>query len=148
MRAIKTITISILTVGLLLALGIVILGVIPLAFPPWDAASFFSSSLVADPVALDFVALYIPSNPFESLANNVVPAAVLFSILLGVGLSAIPGKAGLLHALDQRHRRRGRGLEGAAQAGNETRHGSSIQRSAFRCQPSARKRTHTRIGFG
>lgn len=91
---------GIVVLAVLLALGVLILALIPLAFPDWDAASFFSSSLIAQPKIFDVVELYIPSNPFASLANNVVPAVVLFSILLGVGLAAIPGKEGLLHALD------------------------------------------------
>ncbi|MFC1689960.1 cation:dicarboxylate symporter family transporter [Pseudomonadota bacterium] len=90
--------ISVLAV--LLVLGVVVLVAIPVAFPVWDAASFFSPSLVASPQIIHLVDLYIPSNPFASLANNVVPAAVLFSILLGVGISTIPGKEGLLRAMD------------------------------------------------
>jgi Na+/H+-dicarboxylate symporter/ABC-type amino acid transport substrate-binding protein len=84
----------------LLAIGVVVLVVIPLAFPAVQSASFFSSSLIDPPKIFDLVDLYIPSNPFASLANNVVPAAVLFSILLGIGISKIPGREGLLRALD------------------------------------------------
>ena len=47
----------------------------------------------------DFVALYIPSNPFYSLANNVVPAVVLFSIVLGVALIGTDRKPVLLDVL-------------------------------------------------
>src|SRR5688500_7348629 len=47
---------------------------IPLAFPPVENASFFSTALVERRPPFDFVALYIPANPFHSLANNVVPA--------------------------------------------------------------------------
>jgi len=90
--------ISVLAV--LLVLGIIVLVAVPIAFPVWDSASFFSSSLIMPPKIFDLVDLYIPSNPFASLANNVVPAAVLFSILLGVGISGIPGKQGLLRAMD------------------------------------------------
>ena len=90
--------ISVLAV--LLVLGIIVLVAVPIAFPVWDSASFFSSSLIIPPKIFDLVDLYIPSNPFASLANNVVPAAVLFSILLGVGISGIPGKQGLLKAMD------------------------------------------------
>jgi len=90
--------ISVLAV--LLLIGVVVLVAIPLAFPVWDSASFFSPSLVEQAKVFDLVALYIPSNPFASLANNVVPAAVLFSILLGIGLSGVPGKEGLLQMLD------------------------------------------------
>lgn len=90
--------ISVLAV--LMLMGVIVLALIPIAFPPWDAASFFSSSLVAPARVFDFIELYVPANPFASLANNVVPAVVLFSILLGVGVSGIQGNQGLLRALD------------------------------------------------
>lgn len=90
--------ISVLAV--LMLMGVVVLTLIPIAFPPWDAASFFSSSLIAPARVFDFVELYVPANPFASLANNIVPAVVLFSILLGVGVSGLPGNRGLLRALD------------------------------------------------
>ena len=86
--------------SILLLLGVAVLVAVPLAFPEVESASFFSSSLIDPPKVFDVVALYIPSNPFASLANNVVPAAVLFSILLGIGIGGIPGKEGLLRALD------------------------------------------------
>jgi Na+/H+-dicarboxylate symporter len=86
--------------GVLLGLGVIVLVTVPLAFPEWQSASFFSSSLIEAPRVLDLVALYIPSNPFGSMANNVVPATVLFSILLGIGLSGIKGNEGLLRGLD------------------------------------------------
>lgn len=72
----------------------------PLAFPPAEAASFFSTALIEAPDAIDFVALYVPSNPFASMAQNLVPAVVLFSIFLGVGLSSLPGTDSLLKGLD------------------------------------------------
>ena len=72
----------------------------PLAFPPADAASFFSRTLIEAPEVVDFVALYVPSNPFSAMADNLVPAVVLFSILLGIGLSGAAHSGGLLTALD------------------------------------------------
>jgi len=80
-----------------LALGAVML--MPLVFPEIESASFFSTTLVEARPPLDFVALYIPSNPFHSLANNIVPAVVLFSIFLGVALIGIERKQGLLENL-------------------------------------------------
>ncbi len=68
----------------------------PLSFPEWLSAAFFSSALVETPPPVDFLNLYIPSNPFASLANNVVPAVVLFSILIGVALIGIEKKETLL----------------------------------------------------
>jgi Na+/H+-dicarboxylate symporter/ABC-type amino acid transport substrate-binding protein len=71
----------------------------PLAFPPIESASFFSTTLVEKRPPFDFVSLFIPSNPFHSLANNVVPAVVLFSILIGVALIGIERKNVLLDVL-------------------------------------------------
>jgi Na+/H+-dicarboxylate symporter len=70
--------------------------VIPLAFPQVENASFFSSSLIEHRPPFNFVDLYIPSNPFYSLANNIVPAVVLFSVLLGVALIGVERKQLLL----------------------------------------------------
>ncbi len=80
-----------------LALGAVFL--MPLVFPSLESASFFSTTLVETPPPVDFVALYIPSNPFHSLANSIVPAVVLFSGLLGIALMGVPGKEGLIGPL-------------------------------------------------
>ena len=86
--------------SIFLLLGAVVLLMTPMAFPPIESASFFKSSLVATPPVMDLVGLYIPSNPFASMANNVVPAVVLFSIFVGIGLSSVPGNGTLLDALD------------------------------------------------
>lgn len=80
--------------------GGAILFLTPLAFPPSEAANFFSSALIEAPQSIDLVALYIPANPFASMADNLVPAVVLFSILLGVGLSGVSQNGGILTALD------------------------------------------------
>ena len=78
---------------LLVGVGFVVAS--PAAFPLWETGSFFSSALVEVPEAIDFLALYIPSNPFQSLAGAVVPAIVLFSMFLGAGLMGVPGKESL-----------------------------------------------------
>ena len=70
-----------------------------LTLPAWDAGTFFSSSLVERPKEFDFLGLYLPTNPFHALANNVVPAVVLFSILVGVALIGVPSKERLLEPL-------------------------------------------------
>jgi Na+/H+-dicarboxylate symporter len=81
----------------LIALSFTVL--FPLVFPVIETASFFSTSLIEKPPPFDFVGLYIPSNPFYSLANNVVPAVVLFSVVVGVALIGIERKAVLLDVL-------------------------------------------------
>ena len=72
---------------------------IPLTFPAVQNASFFSSSLVERRPAFDFIDLYIPANPFNSLANNVVPAVVLFSLILGVAVVGVERRERLLDVL-------------------------------------------------
>ena len=65
---------------------------IPLAFPVLETASFFSSTLVEERPPFNFVDLFIPSNPFHALSNNIVPAVVLFFIFLGVALIGVERK--------------------------------------------------------
>ncbi len=86
---------------LLLIWGVTLAVVVasPLAFPDWPAASFFSSTLVEEPAEFDFLGLYIPSNPFRSLAEGVVPAVVVFSLAFGIALMGSERKHALLHAL-------------------------------------------------
>ncbi len=72
---------------------------IPLTFPSVENASFFSSSLVERRPPFDFIDLFIPANPFHSLANNVVPAVVLFSVMLGIALVGVEHKQRLLDVL-------------------------------------------------
>jgi Na+/H+-dicarboxylate symporter len=73
---------------------------IPLTFPPTESAAFFSTTLLERPPPFNFLELYIPANPFFALANNVVPAVVLFSIVVGVALLGLPQKQILLSVLD------------------------------------------------
>ena len=70
--------------------------VMPLAFPVWQSASFFSTSLIDKPDEINYLTLFIPANPFYSFANNLVPAVVLFSGAVGLALIGITQKEGLL----------------------------------------------------
>lgn len=86
--------------SLLIAIGMFYLIILPMAFPEWSSGNFYSSDFVKDSPPFDVVKLYIPANPFESLSNNVVPAVVLFSIFVGLGLMKLPNKEALLKPLD------------------------------------------------
>lgn len=90
-------------VGVLLiilwAMALVVVLLFPVIFPPKQSASFFSTTLLEEREPFDFLSLYIPTNPFHSLANNVVPAVVLFSIVVGVALIGVPNRAPLLDVL-------------------------------------------------
>jgi Na+/H+-dicarboxylate symporter/ABC-type amino acid transport substrate-binding protein len=72
---------------------------IALMFPRHESASFFSTALVEDRERFDFLGLYIPTNPFNSLANNIVPAVVLFSLFVGLALISVPRKGRLIEVL-------------------------------------------------
>ena len=89
---------GVVLVGLWL-IGLIFCFLFPIVFPHMQTASFFSTSLIEKPSSFDLVSLYIPSNPFNSLANSVVPAVVLFSVLLGVALIGIERKQVLLDVL-------------------------------------------------
>ncbi|MGZ8480493.1 MAG: cation:dicarboxylate symporter family transporter, partial [Candidatus Binatia bacterium] len=84
---------------LIWALTFAVLYIFPLSFPNWQSASFFSSTLIEPSQRFNFLE-FIPSNPFYSMANNIVPAVVLFSIAVGLALMGIESKAPLIAALD------------------------------------------------
>jgi Na+/H+-dicarboxylate symporter len=85
---------------MLLGIGLISLFLLPFAFPEWGSGSFYSSDFVQETTKFDFVKLYVPANPFESMSNNVVPAVVLFSIFIGLGVMKLPNKEVLLKPLD------------------------------------------------
>ncbi len=73
----------------------------PQILPPLQSASFFSTSLLEPAPALDFVNLFIPSNFFHSLSNNLVPAVVLFCLCLGAALMTLPERGRIVSTLNQ-----------------------------------------------
>ena len=88
-----------LVVLVLWAIAFAVTWLMPLTWPATESASFFSTTLIERRPPFDFVALYIPSNPFNALANNVVPAVVLFSVIVGIALIGVEPKATLLEVL-------------------------------------------------
>ncbi len=89
--------ISVLAVlWLLLAMVVMVL---PRALPEWQSSSFFTSAMLETPPQIDLLRLFIPTNPFQALAENTVPAAVLFSICVGLGLIGVENKGPLLDNL-------------------------------------------------
>ena len=84
---------------LIWAFTFALLYLLPLSFPNWESASFFSTALLEQPEPFNFLE-FIPSNPFHSMANNIVPAVVLFSIAVGLALMGIEGKGSLIAAFD------------------------------------------------
>jgi Na+/H+-dicarboxylate symporter/ABC-type amino acid transport substrate-binding protein len=73
-------------------LALVFTFMIAFTFPVLETASFFSSTLIEERPPFNFVDLFIPSNPFHALSNNIVPAVVLFFIFFGVALIGVERK--------------------------------------------------------
>ncbi len=84
---------------LLWGIGIVLVVLSPLSFPDWPSRSFFQKSSIESETAPDFLQLYIPANPFFSLANTIVPAVVVFSILIGLAMIGVQRKETILEPL-------------------------------------------------
>jgi len=76
----------------------IIVFLMPFAFPSNESGSFYSTSLV-EVHKVDFIDLYIPVNPFSSLARTVVPAAAVFSVAFGIALIGVENKQSLLDIL-------------------------------------------------
>lgn len=85
---------------ILLALGFLVMIVFSFAFPEWKAGDFFNSGFSQKKPELDLIKIYIPANPFQSMADNMVPAVVLFSILVGIAFIRVKNKEAILHNMD------------------------------------------------
>jgi len=99
-KGMKMIKNGAIVLSVLLFIGIVVVLLLPLVFPEWVSASFYTEGFISSPKEIDFLKLFIPSNPFAALADNTVPSVVLFSILVGMGLIHVPGKEKLLDGFD------------------------------------------------
>jgi len=67
-------------------LGIITFYSMQFAFPNMPNTSLFSVSQISEPPPLDLIELFIPSNPFRSLSEGLMPAIVLFCLLVGYSL--------------------------------------------------------------
>jgi Na+/H+-dicarboxylate symporter/ABC-type amino acid transport substrate-binding protein len=88
---------------LISAITLIIVLLIPISFPAWPSAAYFSTQQVEEPQMVDFLRLFIPSNPVHAYANALVPAIVVFSILIGIALIGLPKKGALIEPLNVLH---------------------------------------------
>ncbi|MGK7895350.1 MAG: cation:dicarboxylase symporter family transporter, partial [Xenococcus sp. (in: cyanobacteria)] len=80
---------------------ILILVIYPLGFPNWQSASFFSESLIEPPKQINFVELFLPSNPFAAMANTIIPSVVTFSIAIGLSLIIVKQKQTVIEVMEK-----------------------------------------------
>jgi len=66
--------------------GVIAFYSIQFAFPNMPNTSFFSISQLSESPPQDLIELFIPSNPFHSLSEGLMPAIVLFCLLFGFAL--------------------------------------------------------------
>ncbi|TAA45054.1 cation:dicarboxylate symporter family transporter [Corallincola spongiicola] len=87
---------------MLIIWGMALVGilVLPLAFPEVTTASFFSTSVITSPPPVNYYDLYIPANPFKSLAIGAIPAVVIFSIALGISFINMEGREPVIAFMD------------------------------------------------
>ena len=80
-------------------IALLVVTVMPMSFPVFENASFYSSQAGEAATQFNPVDLYIPKNPFHSMANTVIPAVVIFSSAVGVALIGMKEKAALIGSL-------------------------------------------------
>ena len=89
--------------GLLMLLfwgiALLVIAVMPMAFPLFENAAFFSTNSKEAVTQFNPIDLYIPSNPFHSMANTVIPAVVIFSSAVGVALIGMTKKGAFIESL-------------------------------------------------
>ncbi len=96
----RLLKVSFLTLLLLWIIGLGMLAIMTQSFPNWETGSFFSNSFSEQTEPPDWLELFVPSNPFRSLSENLIPAVVVFSLGVGVALMSIPNKQRLLEPMD------------------------------------------------
>ena len=72
----------------------------PVTFPQWKSAKFFSNSLIESPTHVSYIKLYLTDNPFNAMAEGLVPAVVLFCICIGIALIALPDKMVIIRDME------------------------------------------------
>lgn len=83
----------------LIGLTLLVVGAMALALPRYENASFYTQAMAEPRQPFALAQLYFPENPFNALANAVVPGVVLFSAALGIALIGIDGKETVLRNL-------------------------------------------------
>ncbi len=81
------------------AVGLSIIFSFSFAFPVSPSSSFFSVSEPRTVEAVDLLEYYIPANIFDALSDSLIPAIVVFSVLLGITLLKIKDKEPFMNVL-------------------------------------------------
>jgi|GEM_PF-3194477 len=96
----ETLSASLMMFSVLLAICVMVIFSSSLAFPDWLNANFYNANTLKPSEDVDFVNLFIPSNPFNAYANTVIPSVVVFSLFVGIGLRKVTGKESTITVLE------------------------------------------------
>lgn len=86
-------------IAIAISINVSMVYLIKWVFPATQGAHQISYVL-RDVAPLDFAQLLIPDNIFSALANNVIPAVVLFSLLVGIALMHLAEKQSAMASLN------------------------------------------------
>lgn len=87
--------------AVLWGLTLTLIALATLAFPQWQSASYFSPSMLEPAQGFDFMSTFLPINIFHSLGAGAVPAVVVFSVVLGVGVLRLAERDHLLKVVNE-----------------------------------------------
>lgn len=98
-QASKTVKVSLLVFMLLTFISLLFIFVSPIAFPDWENASFYNANTIKTEPVFSLIDLFVPANPFNAFATGSIPAIVVFSIFIGLGLMTVRHKRTTLNVL-------------------------------------------------
>lgn len=85
-----------ITLAWVINIGMIYCGVFLFTY---KASSTMANYISASPTPINFAELLIPDNVFYALSNNIIPAIVVFCLVLGISLMHIRDKMPLMHLL-------------------------------------------------
>src|SRR5690606_15042139 len=88
---------GIMFIGLAWAINIAMIYLVYFAYP--QAKTSQAGYISTETPQINFAELLIPENIFYDLANNIVPAIVIFSLFIGIALMFIKEKDTLMNSL-------------------------------------------------
>ncbi len=98
-QALRILNKGLIFIALFWAINIAMIYLTVFLFPQ-AKGSGLAGYVSTKPAAINFAQVLIPENIFYALSNNIVPAVVIFSLLLGISFMHIKEKSSLMQVLD------------------------------------------------
>lgn len=98
-QAVQILKKGLLFIALFWAINIAMIYLTVFLFPQANGTSL-AAYVSTKPAGINFAQVLIPENIFYALSNNIVPAIVIFSLLLGISFMHIKDKSSLMQMLE------------------------------------------------